>query len=67
MFSFHERLLEIMLSLGHTEATSIKHYLGIPFTESNKEQMKTYIGVWKKLPTCDICGTGLQNQTIKLF
>lgn len=46
VFTYPQRLLEIMLSMGHTEATSIKHYLGLPFTDMDKETMKTYIGGW---------------------
>ena len=30
-------LVEIMLSQGHGEATSIRHYAGLPFTKTDKD------------------------------
>jgi len=35
---------QICLSQGHTEKTSLKHYLNLPFTNKDKEKMQRYVG-----------------------
>ena len=44
--SMPEKTLEITLSQGHTETTSMKFYINIPFTAKDKEGMKKYILGW---------------------
>ena len=46
VFCCPERLLEIMLSMGHTDNVSMKHYLGLPFRNEDKDEMRNYIGGW---------------------
>jgi len=38
--------MEIVLSMGHDEVTSIRHYAGLPFTRLDKEAMLEYVGGW---------------------
>ena len=46
VFSYPERLLEILLSQGHTEAVSLKHYLGLPFSDTDQLEMKEFVIGW---------------------
>ena len=46
MYYYPERRLEIVLNQGHTDATSVKHYLNMPFTESDKVAMGEYVSGW---------------------
>ncbi len=36
----------IYLSQGHTEMTSIKHYQNLPFSKTDVEEMKKWVGGW---------------------
>ena len=33
----------IFLSMGHSSRTELRHYLGIPFTERDKQEMKEWV------------------------
>ena len=46
VFSYPERVLEVFLSQGHSEMTSLTHYLNLPFTEVDKLQMKDWVTGW---------------------
>ena len=46
MYYYPERRLEIVLNQGHTDATSIKHYLNMPFTNEDKVAMGEYVSGW---------------------
>ena len=48
VFSFPDRIADIMFSQGHTLITSIKHYQGLPFTEEDKKGMEKYVSGWVK-------------------
>ena len=41
-----ERTMEIVLSMGHDEDTSIRHYAGLPFTKADKEGMMEWTSGW---------------------
>ena len=43
-----ERTLEIMLSQGHDETTSIRHYAGLPFTHADKDAMIEWTAGWSE-------------------
>ena len=43
-----ERTLEIMLSQGHDETTSIRHYAGLPFTKADKDAMIEWTAGWSE-------------------
>lgn len=45
--SFPEYREEVYLSLGHSRITAMKHYLGLPFTDRDKEGMKKWVNGWK--------------------
>ena len=36
----------IFLSMGHSSRTELRHYLGIPFTERDKQEMKEWVEGW---------------------
>jgi integrase len=36
----------IFLSMGHSSRTELRHYLGIPFTEEDKRQMREWVEGW---------------------
>jgi len=44
--TYPERLTEIFLSQGHTELTSLKHYLNLPFTEVDRLEMRKWTLGW---------------------
>jgi len=44
--SFPDRLEMVMLSQGHQTATSIKHYLGVPFSQDEREEIRTMTAGW---------------------
>jgi len=46
VFYYPSHLTHIILSQGHTLATSIQHYLNMPFTEEDKKQMAEFVGGW---------------------
>jgi len=41
-----ERTMEIVLSMGHDEVTSIRHYAGLPFAKADKEAMVEWTSGW---------------------
>ena len=36
----------IFLSMGHSSRTELRHYLGIPFTDRDKQEMKEWVEGW---------------------
>jgi len=46
VMSYPERVLEVFLSQGHSEMTSLTHYLNLPFTEVDRLQMKDWVLGW---------------------
>jgi integrase len=44
--TYPDRVTEICLSQGHTELTSLKFYLNMPFTEVDKLEMKRWVTGW---------------------
>ena len=46
--SYPERVLEVFLSQGHTEMTALQHYLNLPLTDSEKQQMQEWVSGWEK-------------------
>ena len=46
--TFPERTLEICLSMGHTQTTSLQHYVNMPFNSADKECMKEYVHGWER-------------------
>lgn len=46
MFTFPDRMVDVMLAMGHNMATSINHYLGLPFTERDRLEMLSYVVGW---------------------
>jgi len=46
MTAFPERTIEIFLSQGHSEVTSLKHYLNLSFLPEDKMSIKQYVGGW---------------------
>jgi integrase len=44
--SYPERVLEVFLSQGHTQMTALTHYLGLPFTQGDKDAMLEYVSGW---------------------
>src|SRR6267378_5712557 len=44
--SYPERVLEVFLSQAHTQMTALSHYLGLPFTQSDKGAMLEYVSGW---------------------
>lgn len=43
MVTYPERFLEVVQSQGHDVATSLNHYLNMPFTEQDKVRMKVWL------------------------
>ena len=46
MFYYPQQVASITLSQGHTAITSIQHYVNMPFTETDKLEMKNYVEGW---------------------
>ena len=44
--SYPEKILIIAMSQGHTEITAMKHYLNLPFSESDKRKIREYTAGW---------------------
>ena len=44
MTVYPEHSAEIVLSQGHTAATSLHHYLNMPFLQTDKERIKVWVG-----------------------
>lgn len=43
---YPQALDEIFLSMGHSRITELRHYLGIPFSERDKQEMREWIEGW---------------------
>ena len=43
---YYKLPLEVALSQGHTMTTQLQHYVGIPFSEKDKMEMKQYVEGW---------------------
>ena len=46
MFYFPQHIQTILLSQGHTDIMSIEHYLNMPFTTTDRIEMKEYVEGW---------------------
>lgn len=46
MFCHPQQIAMITLSQGHTTLTSLQHYVNMPFTESDRLEMMSYIQGW---------------------
>ena len=46
MFYYPSRSMEVALSQGHNTVTSLQHYLGMPFTETDRIQIKEFVEGW---------------------
>lgn len=44
--TYPNSFVNIFLSQGHSEMTSLQYYLGLPFTNEEKEQIKKYTEGW---------------------
>ena len=44
--SYPERVLEVFLSQAHTQMTALSHYLGLPFTQADRDAMLEYVSGW---------------------
>ena len=45
-FYYPKSHVHIALSQGHTQITSMEHYLNMPFTEDDRNKMKDYVEGW---------------------
>jgi len=43
---YPEKFNQIFLSQGHSQLTSLQHYLNLPFSEEDKNQMRPYVEGW---------------------
>jgi integrase len=50
MFYFPQQMPLITLSQGHTQLVSLQHYLNMPFTESDRIEIKNYVEGWVQNP-----------------
>ena len=46
MATYPDDGLRIAASMGHDTATLIRHYLNLPFSQNEREQIKTYVAGW---------------------
>lgn len=46
MFYYPDQLPQIALSQGHTQLTSLQHYVNLPFSEADRNEMKQYVENW---------------------
>ena len=46
MFYYPQQMAQITLSQGHNTITSIQHYLNMPFTETDRLEIKNYVEGW---------------------
>ena len=46
IFYYLNHIFDVTLSQGHTTTTSLQHYLNMPFTETDKIEMKNYVEGW---------------------
>lgn len=50
MFYFPPQMQLVTLSQGHTQITSLQHYLNMPFTETDRIEIKNYVEGWVSNP-----------------
>jgi hypothetical protein len=50
MFYYPQQMALITLSQGHTQLTSLQHYINMPFTESDRIEIKNYVEGWVSNP-----------------
>jgi integrase len=50
MFCYPQQIALITLSQGHTTLTSMQHYINMPFTESDRLEIKEYVEGWVQNP-----------------
>ena len=50
MFYFPQQMPLITLSQGHTQLISLQHYLNMPFTETDRLEIKNYVEGWTNNP-----------------
>jgi len=43
---YPSHLIQILLSVGHKETTALSNYLQLPFTETDKQEMKKFTDGW---------------------
>jgi len=46
MFTYPAQMAAITLSQGHTQITSLEHYVNMPFTETDRIGIKNYVEGW---------------------
>jgi len=46
VYYYPDQIHAIFLSQGHTELTSLNHYINMPFTEDDKKLMKKWVDGW---------------------
>ena len=46
VYYYPQHLPHILLSQGHNSLTSIQHYMNIPFTETDRIEMRNYVEGW---------------------
>lgn len=46
MFIYPSQMASITLSQGHTQITSLEHYVNMPFTETDRIGIKNYVEGW---------------------
>jgi hypothetical protein len=46
MFYYPNHIANITLSQGHTQITSLQHYVNMPFNEYDKLEMRKYVDGW---------------------
>ena len=46
ILTYPHRIMEIVMSQGHTVETSLNHYFNIPFTPKDRQEMKKWVDGW---------------------
>ena len=46
MFNYPQHIATITLSQGHTQITSLQHYVNMPFTEADRIEIHNYVEGW---------------------
>jgi hypothetical protein len=46
MFYYPQQIAMITLSQGHTQLTSLQHYINMPFTETDRIEIRNYVEGW---------------------
>jgi len=47
VFYYPDKFNQIFLSQGHSQLTSLRHYLNLPFSSKDKEEMKKFVEGWE--------------------